>query len=231
VHGYALPAESDRHAPLDLLGMDRLRRFIRGGAHRRRRYRFQGVARRDGAAPGIFHSELWGFAPAVLVVAATIILLLREFVFSNNKLHQQAISKAAAETSSLPPLLQKPSAIPAATSTDAKPKKVFVNVSPSYLIGLYENRTTILGDDLAAAYIGKWMIVTSKVQDIRLTEDGTFHALILDSDGAWTSADFMEKSSDTISHIAHNSIIKVHGEISSANPYVVLRKCELDEIP
>jgi hypothetical protein len=31
--------------------------------------------------PEFFHSEWWGFAPAVLVVAATIILLLREFVF------------------------------------------------------------------------------------------------------------------------------------------------------
>jgi hypothetical protein len=31
--------------------------------------------------PEFFHSEWWGFAPVVLVVAATIILLLREFVF------------------------------------------------------------------------------------------------------------------------------------------------------
>jgi hypothetical protein len=117
-----------------------------------------------------------------------------------------------------------------APATDAKPKKVFVNVSPSYLIGLYENRTTIQGDDLAAAYISKWMIVTGRVQDIRLKEDGTCHALIQDSDGAWTGADFTEKSSDTISHIAHNSIIKVRGEISSVKPWVILRKFELDEI-
>jgi hypothetical protein len=165
--------------------------------------------------PEFFHSEWWGFAPAVLVVVATTILLLREFVFSNNKLPQQATSK--------------PSAPATATATVTKPKKVFVNVSPSYLIGLYENRTTIQGDDLAAAYIGKWMIVTGRVQDIRLKEDGTCHALIQDSDGAWIGADFTEKSSDTISHIAHNSIIKVRGEISLVNPWVILRKCELDE--
>jgi hypothetical protein len=41
--------------------------------------------------PEFFHSVWWGLAPAVLVVVATIILLLREFVFPNNKRRQQAI--------------------------------------------------------------------------------------------------------------------------------------------
>lgn len=104
--------------------------------------------------PGFFHSEWWGFAPAVLVVMATIILLLREFVFSNNKLRQQAISKTSA-----------PAMAPA---TNTKPKKVFVDVSPLYLIGLYENRTTIQGNDLAAAYIGKWISVTAMYKTLPL---------------------------------------------------------------
>lgn len=48
--------------------------------------------------PEFFHSEWWGFAPAALVVVATIILLLREFVVSNNKFHQKATSNTASAT-------------------------------------------------------------------------------------------------------------------------------------
>src|ERR1700730_8775357 len=40
--------------------------------------------------PEFFHSEWWGFTPAMLVVMATIILLLREFVFSDSKRTKQA---------------------------------------------------------------------------------------------------------------------------------------------
>jgi hypothetical protein len=87
VHGYTFPAESGHLASLDLLGMGRLRRFICGGAHHRRRYWFQGVAGRDGAGPGIFPFRVVGFRArracgrGYNYSASTGILLLREFVF------------------------------------------------------------------------------------------------------------------------------------------------------
>jgi hypothetical protein len=41
--------------------------------------------------PEFFHSAWWGFAPLVLVVIATIILLLRAFVLSNDKSRQDGL--------------------------------------------------------------------------------------------------------------------------------------------
>jgi hypothetical protein len=172
--------------------------------------------------PEFFHSEWWGFAPAALVVAATIILLLREFVFSNNKLPQQA-------TSFLPPARDS-SELPKtpAPATAPKPKKVFVNVSPSYLLSLYENVTTLQGDELAAAYIGKWMPVTGRVHDI-FGLSNAVTAQIFDHDEKFISASFSAEESEKVSHIAHGETITIRGEIySSADRYLKLVKCELD---
>ena len=176
--------------------------------------------------PEFFHSEWWGFAPAVLVVMATIILLLREFVFPNNKLSHQATSfpMAVRDGSELP----KTSAPAAAPASAAKPKKVFVNVSPSHLLGLYENRTTLQGDELAAAYIGKWMPVTGIVHDI-FGSSNAVTAQIFDHDGKFISAYFSAEESEKVSYIAHGEAITVRGEIySSADRYLKLVKCELD---
>jgi hypothetical protein len=105
-----------------------------------------------------------------------------------------------------------------------------VNVSPSYLIGLYENKTTAQGDDLAAEYIGKWMPVTGRVHDIKTLVTGTLYVQIIDNDGIFISATPNEESSKTISHIARDATITVRGEIYSVDKSgVMLRTCELDE--
>jgi hypothetical protein len=175
--------------------------------------------------PEFFHSEWWGFAPAVLVVVATIILLLREFVFPNNKLRHQAtsFSMAVRDGSERP----KTSAPATGSATGANPKNVFVNVSPAYLIGLYENKTTAQGDDLAAAYIGKWMpAVTGRVHDIYGNPDA-LHAQIFDNDEKFISATFSAKESEKVSNIARGETITVQGEIESADGPLKLVKCEL----
>jgi hypothetical protein len=174
--------------------------------------------------PEFFHSEWWGFAPAVLVVVATIILLLREFVFPNNKLRHQATSfpMAVRDGSDLP----KTSAPAAAPATGAMPRKVFVNVSPSYLVGLYKNKTTVQGDDLAAAYIGKWMSVTGRVRDIFGKPDALC-AQIYDNDETLISAVFSAQESEKVPHIARDETITVRGEIYSADPYLKLVNCDL----
>jgi hypothetical protein len=108
-----------------------------------------------------------------------------------------------------------------------KPEKVFVNVSPSYLIGLYKNRTTIQGDDLATAYIGKWIHCTVTVGDI-IRESYALVAQTYDSDAKFISASFSVKKSENFSHIGPGETITVCGEIASVNSlYIRLVKCEL----
>jgi tRNA_anti-like len=124
-------------------------------------------------------------------------------------------------------------AIPTPTPTQPptpKPKKVFVNVSPSYLVGLYKNRTQVQGDEYVAAYIGKWIPVTGTVCDIRTTVTGTLYVQIVDNDKIFISATLNEESPETISHIARGAAITVRGEIYLVNESgVMLRTCELDE--
>jgi hypothetical protein len=45
--------------------------------------------------PSFFESQLWGFSPAALVVFATLILILREFVFAHTK--NSYVSNAASQ--------------------------------------------------------------------------------------------------------------------------------------
>lgn len=63
-----------------------------------------------------------------------------------------------------PPAASVPISLPA-TIPVPKPQ-VLIDVTPSYLMGLYENRTSLQGDALAVAYIGKRMTVTGQVLDI-----------------------------------------------------------------
>jgi hypothetical protein len=51
------------------------------------------------------------------------------------------------------------------TISDCK-SQIILDILPSYLTDLYKNRTIIQGDELAAAYIGKCIHVTGKVNDI-----------------------------------------------------------------
>jgi hypothetical protein len=84
--------------------------------------------------PEFFHSEWWGFAPAVLVVGATIILLLREFIFPNNKRRQQAI-------------------VPHVTTTITKQDGNTVTSSISIKHGLYVGDIKIGFDKLQNDYV------------------------------------------------------------------------------
>jgi tRNA_anti-like len=113
---------------------------------------------------------------------------------------------------------------------DPNPKKVFVNVSPSYLIGFYKNGTKIQGDDYVAAYIGKWITVTGTVCDIKRTVTGTLYVQIIDNDRIFISATLNEESLETIYHIARDATITVRGEICLVDKScVILGTCELDE--
>ena len=71
-----------RHAPLDFLGMGCVRLSARGRDYRGGRNRLQDGTRGDGPPfPDFFRSPIWGFAPVFLMISATVILFLREFVF------------------------------------------------------------------------------------------------------------------------------------------------------
>jgi hypothetical protein len=114
-------------------------------------------------------------------------------------------------------------------ATVPKSQKIFIDVAAAYLMGLYKNRTSIQGDALAAAYIGKWVVVTGKVRDIYVSGD-SLTAQIYDADDSFISAGFSKEASEN-SHIAHGTTITIRGEIAAFDTMrLKLQKCDLDPI-
>jgi hypothetical protein len=125
---------------------------------------------------------------------------------------------------------ESPAASSPATTPATAPKKTFIDVSPAYLMDLYKNRTSVQGDALASAYVGKWIVVTGKVRDIYET-GGTFTAQIYDKDEKFISASFSKEASERISHVAHGTTITISGEVAYIDlTRTKLQSCDLDKI-
>jgi hypothetical protein len=117
-----------------------------------------------------------------------------------------------------------------ATSVPHQPQRVFIDVSPAYLMDLYKNRTSIQGDALAAAYIGKWLVVTGRVRDIYGSVDARV-ALVYDKDDRFISVTFTKEASEKVSQIEQGATITVRGEITNIDlPRLKLQNCDLDKI-
>jgi hypothetical protein len=110
------------------------------------------------------------------------------------------------------------------------PQKVFIDISPAYLMDLYKGRTSIQGDALAAAYIGKWLIVAGTVRDIYGPVDARV-AQVYDKDDRFISFTFTKEASEKVSHIEQGTMITVRGEITEIDrPRLKLKNCDLDKI-
>jgi hypothetical protein len=97
------------------------------------------------------------FSILILGVAASIFLPRRRDKISST-IEPPVATKISHVSAPTPEIL----AVKAAPTVPQR--KVFVNVSPSYLMDLYNERTTVPGDALAAAYIGKWITTTISVR-------------------------------------------------------------------
>jgi hypothetical protein len=129
----------------------------------------------------------------------------------------------------VPPTASAPVAALSPVSVPA-PQKTFINISPAYLMDLYKGRTSIQGDALAAAYIGKWLVVTGTVRDIYGSVDARV-ALVYDKDDRFISVTFTKEASEKVSQIEQGATITVRGEITNIDlPRLKLQNCDLDKI-
>jgi len=74
-----------------------------------------------------------------------------------------------------------------------------VSLSPSQLIKLYEGRTTIQGEKLAAVYEGKWITVSGKVRDVEKHYLGGARILLDQDNGPPVFLAFAKGVSDAVS--------------------------------
>jgi hypothetical protein len=107
---------------------------------------------------------------------------------------------------------KRPQATPESlTAPVPEPPRVWLDIKPSYLMGLYENTTEIIGDALAAAYIGKWITVTGTVQDVSRISDKSLIVTISDEEGKYLTAVFPDD--EDVSKLRHMATVTIYGQI------------------
>jgi hypothetical protein len=79
--------------------------------------------------------------------------------------HQEPTSSAE-----VPPFVSESESIARATliskMRDKYPDRIIADVTPDYLLDLYKNRMTILGDRDTEPFIGKWFILSGTIADV-----------------------------------------------------------------
>jgi hypothetical protein len=107
--------------------------------------------------------------------------------------------------------------------------KVFIDVSPGYLIDLYKENTTLQSNVLLSAYVNKWIKVTARIRDI-----GAIHAAnvilvqMLDREGRCISALFSGAWESKLTYLGNDTEITVFGRIYAGDTLrVSLMDCEL----
>jgi hypothetical protein len=176
--------------------------------------------------PAFFHSWLWGFSPAILVIVATIILILREFVFTNRTAHEGPLASFAQSITSP----EAPNPLNVA--------RVFVSdsITPKYLAELYNHNTAIQVNGITRNYIGKWMrlsgilsqVLSSVPTRAQLTfENGDFNKV---SDYNYYSVFMYFKSPfvDRLTTLRKGDSLTIIGQISEIIPLALsLDNCEI----
>jgi hypothetical protein len=169
------------------------------------------------------HSPWWGFAPAALVVISTLILLLREFVFSRPsdvvpyKVTDSSLSKAS-------------EAVPA-----AKGERIFVNekVTPDYLQDFFRDHTAMQAENLLKPFVGKWMKVSGSITNVTGFSSGVTLAVRESNKGLIGL--FLYFGTEWIDHLAilrRGDEVHAIGKITKVDSLVVvLEDCELVDPP
>jgi energy-coupling factor transporter transmembrane protein EcfT len=108
----------------------------------------------------------------------------------------------------------------------------FIQITPKYLMDLYEgHHTTLQANTLAAAYIGKKIAVDCRVQDVILDSTligaGTVVAA-KDADQKLILANFGTKDKDTVEYLHKGAKIAIGGKINSISSlFLGLSDCEV----
>jgi MYXO-CTERM domain-containing protein len=108
-------------------------------------------------------------------------------------------------------------------------KRIFIDVSPGYLIDLYNEVTKAQGDVLLSGYVDKWIRVTGRLRGLSSIHAAhVILAQMLDSDGRCISAIFSEEWESKLADLISDTEIIVIGQIYAGDKLrVSLMNCEL----
>lgn len=117
----------------------------------------------------------------------------------------------------------------------SQPERIFVDTTPAKLMKLYDGRTSFAADALARPYLGKWMQISGKLDNIKSIDPVMNKKSILVSISLLSTPDsryiyllFDEEWLDRLSILEKNKKIQAIGKISRINPRdIECTECEL----
>ena len=116
---------------------------------------------------------------------------------------------------------------PESKTIEPPKERAFVTVDPEYLMGFYEGRTSVQGDQLAQNYIGKWVRVSGEVGNASVKGSSILAVLRLPNIRHIMLL-FEEDWKERVSLLIGGQKITAIGEIQQINDnHVVLEHCEV----
>ncbi|MGO9330078.1 MAG: hypothetical protein ACLQJ0_18445 [Steroidobacteraceae bacterium] len=164
----------------------------------------------------VFHSPVHGYTQAQLDKAV-----------EDGKAQIQSKLDAAQKT--IADLKNAPSLAPVVTQdspTQAGSKQIIIDVNPNYLISLYEGKLSSQGDMLFAPYVGKWIKLTARVEDV--SAKSVFSIIqVTDNHTRGITMLFDEASADRLSVLTRGQSISLLCQIAkSSETLLLLNHCE-----
>jgi len=111
-------------------------------------------------------------------------------------------------------------------------ERQFVDVTPGYLVGLFDSHTTWEADRLVADFVGKWIRVQGTVRDVSKMGDAMYVQVREDAtlNSVTTTMLFRDSWSDRVSTLRRGDTIRAIGQIADADRLALrLDPCELDQ--
>jgi hypothetical protein len=119
-------------------------------------------------------------------------------------------------------------------AVSAPPERHIVNVTPAYLVGLFDGHTSIQGSKLAEAFIGKWMRLSGPLGDVRGSSKHHTQVTFESNPPTETGRDFFvfmyfpKTADERLATLPHGTPITVLGRITEVDRVSLeLDDCEL----
>jgi hypothetical protein len=111
-------------------------------------------------------------------------------------------------------------------------ERIFVDVTPQFLVGLRKGRTTAEGARLLRPYVGKWMKLSGPVNDVSPPDTSGRPSLVISfeekTDRASVVMFFDQSRWERLSTLRAGQTISVQGEISDVHSSILLMlDCEI----
>lgn len=194
----------------------------------------------DAGAHPVLTSGAWNFVPFVLITAAGLVMILRAFGIISIDRRSVSPELAPREDTGPPPapIAYSESSAPKQTVSEAHPRevppqRVFIptDVTPQTLMGMFEGKTTVSARRLVQPYLGKWMKISGRFQNLGTLGSATYSVrLSTRFDHAYLFYFSKESWEHQLELLQIGQQVALVGKVTKIDEWsIVLEDCELVE--